>query len=155
MKFYTSYNIKLYFKVIQRLKSKILDSHKFHEPLEETAFEYGFNSNKLSSVLEYWTGTYLTKWTERQSYLNKFPQFKTQIQGLNIHFIHVKPKVLSANTKILPLLLLHGWPGSIREFYDVIEMLTEKSNEKFAFEIIVPSLPGYGFSQVLILFNIL
>lgn len=71
---------------------------------------------------------------------------------LNIHFIHVKPKVLSANTKVLPVLLLHGWPGSVREFYDVIQMLTEKSNEKFAFEVIVPSLPGYGFSQVFSLF---
>jgi juvenile hormone epoxide hydrolase len=65
---------------------------------------------------------------------------------LSIHYIHVKP-IVKANTKVYPLLLLHGWPGSVREFYDIIPMLTTPTKDNIAFEVIAPSLPGYGFSQ--------
>lgn len=134
-------------EVIEKLRSKLNDGPTLVQPLEGTAFEYGFNSNRLQEILKYWKSTYLSKWNEREAFLNQFPHFQTQIQGLNIHFIHVKPNV-PAGTKVLPLLLLHGWPGSVREFYDVIPKLTTKSNDKdFVFEVIVPSLPGYGWSQ--------
>ncbi|XP_065092833.1 juvenile hormone epoxide hydrolase 1-like [Ochlerotatus camptorhynchus] len=134
-------------EVIEKLRSKLNDAPTLVKPLEGTAFEYGFNSNRLQDILKYWKSTYLNKWNEREAFLNQFPHFQTQIQGLNIHFIHVKPNV-PAGTKVLPLLLLHGWPGSVREFYDVIPKLTTKSNDKdFVFEVIVPSLPGYGWSQ--------
>lgn len=66
---------------------------------------------------------------------------------LNMHFIHVKP-TKTANKKVVPLLLLHGWPGSVREFYDFIGLLkNQRTDSKIEFDIIVPSLPGYGFSQ--------
>ncbi|EAT36616.1 AAEL011314-PA [Aedes aegypti] len=134
-------------EVIEKLRSKLNDVPTLVKPLEGAAFEYGFNSNRLQDILKYWKTSYLNKWTEREAFLNKFPHFKTQIQGLNIHFIHVKPKV-PAGTKVLPLLLLHGWPGSVREFYDVIPKLTTKSDDKdFVFEVVVPSLPGYGWSE--------
>jgi juvenile hormone epoxide hydrolase len=68
------------------------------------------------------------------------------ICSLNIHYIHVKPKT-TANTKVYPLILLHGWPGSVREFYDFIPMLTKPSKDNIAFEVIAPSLPGYGWSE--------
>lgn len=134
-------------EVIEKLRSKLNDPPTLVKPLEGTAFEYGFNSNRLQEILKYWKTSYLNKWNEREAFLNQFPHFHTQIQGLNIHFIHVKPKV-SAGTKVLPLLLLHGWPGSVREFYDIIPKLTTKSDDKnFVFEVVVPSLPGYGWSQ--------
>lgn len=67
---------------------------------------------------------------------------------LNIHYIHVKPNKSAANKKVVPLLLLHGWPGSVREFFDFIGLLqNQRSDLNVAFDIIVPSLPGYGFSQ--------
>jgi juvenile hormone epoxide hydrolase len=67
--------------------------------------------------------------------------------SLDIHFIHAKPKVPSG-TKVYPILLLHGWPGSVREFYELIPKLIAKSADKdFVFEVIAPSLPGYGFSE--------
>lgn len=94
--------------MISKLKSRLEDAGPFTEPLEGVAFEYGFNSNQLVKILNFWKGSYLPKWSERQSFLNQFPQFKTQIQGLNIHYLHVKPKV-DKNTKVFPLLLLHGW----------------------------------------------
>lgn len=72
---------------------------------------------------------------------------------LKIHYIHVKPNV-AADVKVYPLLLLHGWPGTVREFYDIIPLLTKSSNDKIAFEVIAPSLPGYGWSQVSILIKL-
>uniref|UniRef100_A0A182P364 Epoxide hydrolase N-terminal domain-containing protein n=1 Tax=Anopheles epiroticus TaxID=199890 RepID=A0A182P364_9DIPT len=133
--------------VIDKLRAKLNDVPALTPPLEGVAFEYGFNTDRLKEIIKYWRTTYLEKWSEREQFLNKFPHYHTQIQGLNIHYIHVKPKV-PAGTKVLPLLLLHGWPGSVREFYDIIPLLTTKSNDKnFVFEVIVPSLPGYGWSQ--------
>jgi len=133
-------------EVIKRLTDKLDDAPAFAEPLEDTAFEYGFNTKHLQKILNYWKGQYLPKWNEREQFLNQFPQFTTQIQGLNIHYIHVKPKT-TANTKVYPLILLHGWPGTVREFYDIIPLLTTPSKDNIAFEVIAPSLPGYGWSE--------
>lgn len=78
----------------------------------------------------------------------RYSQFMTNIQGLDIHFLHVKPKKTPPGVKVLPLLVLHGWPGSVRELYDVIDELTTPVEGKdVVFEVIAPSLPGYGWSQ--------
>ncbi|XP_065092832.1 juvenile hormone epoxide hydrolase-like [Ochlerotatus camptorhynchus] len=134
-------------EVIGKLKSKLEDVPNLAEPLEGAAFQYGFNSKRLREILDYWRTDYLGRWNERQEYLNKFPQFKTQIQGLDIHFLHVKTEVRNPK-RIVPLLMLHGWPGSVREFYELIPKLVTRSDDKeYVFEVIVPSLPGYGFSE--------
>jgi len=99
----------------------------------------------LKEIVDFWRTKY--DWRQREKFLNKYPQFKTQIQGLDIHYIHVKPEN-TGGRRVLPLLLLHGWPGSVREFYEMIPMLTQpQPNVDFVFELIVGSLPGYGFSQ--------
>ncbi|KAJ2944863.1 hypothetical protein O0L34_g1755 [Tuta absoluta] len=109
------------------------------------SWEYGTNSDALAQVFAHWQFKY--SFREREKFLNKFDHFKTNIQGLDIHFIHVKPQVES-NIKVLPLLLLHGWPSSIREFYEVIPLLTTpQPGYDFVFEIIAPSLPGFIYSQ--------
>jgi len=116
--------------------------------LENTNFEYGFNGDYLVKIIDHWTNNY--NWTTRQAYLNSLPQFKTKIDGLDIHFIHVKSSAAAATgaRRTVPLLMLHGWPGSVFEFYKIIPMLTDGANdENFTFEVIVPSLPGYGFSE--------
>lgn len=67
---------------------------------------------------------------------------------MNIHYIHVVPKPSKPTIKVIPLLLLHGWPGSVREFYEFIPLVTKESPDRdFVFEVIAPSLPGYGFSE--------
>lgn len=112
----------------------------FEPSLEGAKHNYGMNTNLLTTIVNFWKKTY--NWRERETFLNKFPQFKVNIQGLNIHYIHVKPKQ-TKGVKVLPLMLLHGWPGSVREFYEIIPFLTtprKKSN--IVFEVIVPSLPG-------------
>lgn len=133
-------------EVIKRLADKLDDAAPLTKSLEGTAFEYGFNSKRLKEILNYWKGQYLPKWSEREAFLNQYPQFTTQIQGLNIHYIHAKPKA-AANVKVYKLILLHGWPGSVREFYEIIPLLTKPSKDNIAFEVIAPSLPGYGWSD--------
>uniref|UniRef100_A0A182MA60 Epoxide hydrolase N-terminal domain-containing protein n=1 Tax=Anopheles culicifacies TaxID=139723 RepID=A0A182MA60_9DIPT len=142
------FNISYNASVIQKLIRQLTDLPHLAAPLEDAgAFEYGFNSNRLQELIHYWREQYLPKWsTEREPLLNCYPHFKTQIQGLDIHYIHIRPKVVDRQ-KTVPLLLLHGWPGSVREFYDIISFLTNSEEKEYIFEVIVPSLPGFGWSQ--------
>ena len=105
----------------------------------------GIPRSYLEEVCAYWAKEY--DWRDREAKLNRFPQFKTEIEGLDIHFIHVKSPEPSA----VPLIMTHGWPGSIVEFQKVIEPLTNPAahggDPKDAFHLVCPSLPGYGFSD--------
>lgn len=132
---------------IEKLKKRLADAGPFADPLDDVAFEYGFNSTQLEKFLRYWRDDYLGNWTTHEEFLNKFPQYTTQIQGLNIHYLHVKPNLPSnADIKVFPLVLLHGWPGSVREFYEIIPLLISPKNG-IAFEVVAPSLPGFGWSE--------
>nr|XP_034825845.1 juvenile hormone epoxide hydrolase-like [Maniola hyperantus] len=132
-------------EMIRDLKERLKNHREVIPPLEGVGFEYGFNSKQLDPWVKYWAEDY--KFQEREKFFNKFPQFKTNIQGLDVHFIRVKPQV-PAGVATVPLLLMHGWPGSVREFYEAISLLTKKADGyDFVFEVIVPSLPGYGFSD--------
>ncbi|KAM3962230.1 juvenile hormone epoxide hydrolase-like protein 3 [Aphomia sociella] len=131
--------------IINDLRERLLHRRDFVPPLEDAGFTYGFNSNFLTQVIDYWQNKYNFK--DREQFLNKYDHFKTNIQGLDIHFLHVKPKV-STNVQVVPLLMMHGWPGSFREFYEMVPKLTiPRPGYKFVFELIIPSLPGYGYSQ--------
>src|ERR1700726_3663674 len=100
---------------------------------------------KAQALVEYWRTHY--DWRRVESTLNGLPQFRTQIEGLGIYFIHARSKRENA----LPIILTHGWPGSILEFLQGIGPLTDppahggKPNE--AFHVVIPSLPGFGFSD--------
>ncbi|GJQ78775.1 hypothetical protein Trydic_g2806 [Trypoxylus dichotomus] len=132
-------------KVVDDLQQRLKNSRQFTPPLEGIQQQYGMNTELLSEIIEFWKTRY--DWRQRETWLNQYPQFKTNIQGLDIHFLHVKPSKTDG-LKVLPLLLLHGWPGSVREFYEAIPFLTTpRKGQDFVFELIIPSLPGYGFSQ--------
>ncbi|KPJ20778.1 Juvenile hormone epoxide hydrolase [Papilio xuthus] len=136
--------------MIKDLKDRLKSHRPYIPPLEGVGFEYGFNSKQMNSWVKYWAEEY--PFAAREQLFNKYPQFKTNIQGLDIHFIRVKPEV-PAGVQTVPLLLLHGWPGSVREFDAAIPLLTAVSKDRdFALELIVPSLPGYGFSSVCLSF---
>ncbi|GLV42699.1 Juvenile hormone epoxide hydrolase 2 [Carabus blaptoides fortunei] len=142
------FKINISDKIIQDLNQRLDNTRLAVPPLEGIHFQYGFNTDTLKKIITFWRKDY--KWRDRETFLNKLPQFKTKIQGLDVHFIHVKPKITDPAVKrTIPLLLLHGWPGSVREFYSLIPLLTTKPQHgaDFVFEVIVPSLPGYGFSQ--------
>jgi pimeloyl-ACP methyl ester carboxylesterase len=99
----------------------------------------------MQELARYWTTEY--DWRQNEERLNALPQFKTQIDGLNIHFIHVR----SAHEDALPLIMTHGWPGSVVELLETIGPLTDPSahggSAGDAFHLVLPSIPGYGFSD--------
>ena len=99
----------------------------------------------MQDLSRYWATDY--DWRKCEAKLNAFPQFLTQIDGLDIHFIHVKSKHENA----LPLIVTHGWPGSIIEQLKIIEPLTNPTahggTAADAFHIVIPSIPGYGFTE--------
>jgi epoxide hydrolase len=99
----------------------------------------------LKELCDYWAEQY--DWRATESRLNALPQFRTVIDGLGIHFLHVR----SPHPEALPLVITHGWPGSIVEFLKVIGPLTDPAahggDPADAFHVVCPSLPGYGFSD--------
>jgi pimeloyl-ACP methyl ester carboxylesterase len=99
---------------------------------------------RLQQLVGYWGKDY--DWRKAEGKLNAFPQFTTNIDGVDIHFIHVK----SHSKNALPVLITHGWPGSVFEFINVIAPLTDPTSHggkvDDAFDVVIPSIPGYGFS---------
>jgi len=104
----------------------------------------GVQLAKLQELVRYWGTDY--DWRKGEAKLNAFPQFKTMIDGLDIHFIHVKSKHPNA----MPLIITHGWPGSVFEQIKLIDPLTDPTKyggrAEDAFDVVIPSLPGFGFS---------
>src|SRR4029079_1710342 len=98
----------------------------------------------MQALANYWTTDY--DWRKCEAKLNALPQFVTTIDGLDIHFIHVRSKHKNA----MPVIITHGWPGSIIEMLDIIGPLTDPTayggKAEDAFDVVIPSLPGYGFS---------
>ncbi|XP_058795083.1 juvenile hormone epoxide hydrolase 1-like [Phymastichus coffea] len=134
-------------EVVNDLKYRLNHTKKLQSTLENAASTYGINSEFLPKVIEYWLHKYNFK--EREAHLNQYPQFITNVQGLDIHYVHAKPQLpKDSGIEVLPLLIQHGWPGSVVEFYKVIPKLTAPSAERnFVFEVIAPSLPGFGYSD--------
>ncbi|MER5407435.1 epoxide hydrolase [Streptomyces sp. NPDC002769] len=99
----------------------------------------------MKELSHYWGTSY--NWRKIEEKLNSLPQFKTEIDGLDIHFIHVR----SRHANALPMILTHGWPGSILEFLKVIDPLSNPTahggRAEDAFHLVIPSMPGYGFSE--------
>lgn len=98
----------------------------------------------IRDICNYWAEQY--DWRNREAMLNRFAQFKTGIDGLAIHFIHAR----SPHPQAMPLIITHGWPGSVVEFHKVIEPLVDPvahgGSASDAFHVVCPSLPGFGFS---------
>jgi pimeloyl-ACP methyl ester carboxylesterase len=101
----------------------------------------GVQLQTTQALVRYWSSEY--DFGRLEARLNALPQFTTEIDGVEIHFIHVK----SRHADALPLLITHGWPGSVIEMLDVIGPLTDPAAPEDAFDVVIPSLPGYGFSQ--------
>src|SRR5206468_9162786 len=107
-------------------------------------WEYGVPVAYVRELVEHWRTGY--DWRAWEARLNEIPQFTTTIDGQNVHFLHVR----SPEPDATPLILTHGWPGSIVEYLDVIGPLTNPNahggNPANAFHLVIPSLPGFAFS---------
>ena len=112
-----------------------------------TGWESGVPEGYLRDLAGYWRGGY--DWRAAEARLNGFPQFTTAIDGQNVHFLHVR----SAEPGALPLIITHGWPGSVAEFMNIIGPLTDPAGHGGdpgdAFHVVAPSVPGFGFSTPL------
>jgi pimeloyl-ACP methyl ester carboxylesterase len=130
-------------EVLKDLRER-LDRTRFPDEVPDTGWEYGTNLAYMKELVEYWRTRY--DWRKHEAELNRFAHYKTTIDGLDIHFIHEPGR--GPNPK--PLLLSHGWPGSVYEFMRIIPMLTDPAahggDPNQSFTVIAPSLPGYGFS---------
>jgi epoxide hydrolase len=124
-----------------------LDQARWPAQLADTAWESGVPTQYLQQLSSYWRHRF--DWRAQEARLNELPQFTTDIDGQRIHFIHAR----SAEPDAVPLLITHGWPGSIVEFLDIIEPLRNPrafgGDPRDAFHVIAPSLPGFGFSTPL------
>jgi len=130
--------------VLEDLRDR-LDRTRIPDQIEGTGWEYGIPLDYLAELVEYWRNAY--DWRAQEARLNELEHFRTVIDDQSIHFVHAR----SADPDALPLLLVHGWPGSVVEFLDVIPRLTDPEahggTAADAFHVIAPSLPGYGFSE--------
>jgi pimeloyl-ACP methyl ester carboxylesterase len=130
--------------VLDDLRRRLAQT-RLPDQIEGTGWEYGLPSDYLRELVAYWRDRY--DWRAQEARLNELPQFRTRIDGQSIHFVHAR----SPHAGALPLLLVHGWPGSVVEFQDVIPRLARPEahggQATDAFHVIAPSLPGYGFSE--------
>jgi pimeloyl-ACP methyl ester carboxylesterase len=121
-----------------------LDRTRWPGEVPGAGWDRGVPPDYLKDLAGYWRTTY--DWREHEARLNEFPQFATTIDGQNIHFLHVR----SPEPGAFPLILSHGWPGSVVEFLDVIGPLADPRSHggdpADAFHLVIPSLPGFGFS---------
>ena len=139
----TPFEIEIAEDVISDLKDRL---SRTRWPDKETVDDWtqGVPLAYQKKLMDYWLNEY--DFQRLANRLNQYDNFHTGIENLSIHFIHVK----SSHAHARPLLLSHGWPGSIVEFLKVIGPLTEPQkfglDDKIAFHLVIPSLPGYGFS---------
>ena len=140
----TNFKISVADSVIDKLKDRLTNT-RYPDEITGSAWNYGTNLSYLKELVQYWQTTF--DWPKQQALINSFSHFLTTVDDIKIHFIHEKGKGPSP----LPLIITHGWPGTFFEMYKIIPMLTDPQrfggDPKDSFDIVVPSIPGYGFSE--------
>lgn len=130
-------------ETLERIRAKVA-GYTWHEMPEDGGWAYGTNLDYMKELCTYWLEEF--DWRTQEKALNGFSQFTALVEDINLHFIHEK----GSGPVPLPLLISHGWPGSVVEFHEIIEPLAHP--ERFggskddAFDVVAPSLPGFGFS---------
>lgn len=118
---------------------------RWPDEVQGAGWDYGTNLDYLKALVAYWQNQF--DWRAQEARLNRFAQFRADIDGFGIHFIHERGQ----GPKALPIILTHGWPGSFFEMVKIIPLLTDPAghggDSTDAFDVIVPSLPGFGFSD--------
>lgn len=140
----TPFTIAVDQEVIEAIHRRLMGARWAAAPADDSDWAYGTDATWLRGLVDHWTSAY--DWRAAERSLNRWPQFKASVGGLDIHFQHIK----GSSTRPRPLLLTHGWPGSFLEFQVCIERLAfparHGGNAEEGFDLVIPSLPGYGFS---------
>jgi microsomal epoxide hydrolase len=138
------FTIKIPDAVLKDLQERLARA-RFPDQLVGAGWTYGMNLDYLQQLVKYWREQY--DWRAQERRLNQLPQFETTIDGLDIHFVHRK----SSEPNALPIVMIHGWPGTFFEFHKMVEPLADPrrhgGDAKDAFDVVVVSLPGFGFSE--------
>ena len=137
------YKINVADSVLTDLRER-LERTRLPDQIPDTGWEYGSDRAYMDELLEYWRTQY--DWRRHEEALNALPHFKAEIDGVDLHFIHIRSREPGA----IPLVITHGWPGSVYEFMNVTGPLTDPvahgGDATDAFDLVLPSMPGYGFS---------
>ena len=137
------FKINISDKELESIYTKV-KKYPWHEMPDDGGWKYGTNLDYMKELSNYWVSNF--NWRKHEAEINKFSNFKTKVNDIDIHFIHEK----GSGSNRRPLLLMHGWPGSIVEFLHIIEKLAHPEkfggNKEDGFDVIAPSLPGFGFS---------
>ena len=140
----TPFKVEVPDAVLQDLKER-LDHTRWPDEIPGSGWDYGTNLDYIKELVEYWRTKF--DWRSQEKLINSFSHFKADVDGLAVHFIHEKGKGPSP----MPLVITHGWPGTFFEMYKVIPMLSDPASHggdpADAFDVVVPSMPGYGFSD--------
>ncbi len=129
--------------VLDRIRTRVAE-YPWHEMPDDGGWAYGTNLDYMKTLCTYWLEEF--DWRKHEAEINRFSHYKAQVDGIDLHFIYEK----GSGPAPMPLAIFHGWPGSVVEFLDIIEPLAHP--ERFgrsvddAFDVIAPSLPGFGFS---------
>ena len=140
----TQFKIYVPDEKLAAIRARVEAYRWFPAPANEQGFAYGMSTPVMQDIQRYWLDTY--DWRKAEAELNRWPQFTAEVDGQRIHFVHVVGEAKGKR----PLLITHGWPGSVYEFWQAIGPLAFPSENggkaEDAFDLIIPSLPGYGFS---------
>ena len=140
----TPFKIEVPHATLQDLKER-LGRTRWPDEIPGSGWDYGSNLDYIKELVEYWRTTF--DWRSQERLINSFSHFKTDVDGMGIHFIHEKGK----GPNPMPLVITHGWPGTFFEMYKVIPQLSDPAryggDPVDAFDVIAPSIPGYGFSD--------
>ncbi len=140
---HSPFTINIKQDVLDDLRDR-LKKTRWPDEIPDSGWDYGSNLAYIKELVEYWIEEF--DWRTQEAKINRYSQFITDVDGLDVHYIHEKGQ----GPDPLPLLLIHGWPGSITEFLDFIPLLTDPgahgADPNDSFDVVAPSLPGYGFS---------
>ena len=128
---------------LDRIRARVAD-FPWHEMPDDGGWDYGANIDYMRELCDYWVNEF--DWRAVEKRLNSFSHFKAPVDGIDMHYIHEQ----GSGSSPMPLMISHGWPGSVAEFFDLIEPLAHPErfggNAEDGFTVIAPSLPGFGFS---------
>lgn len=135
------YAINIDSSILDDLRHRLSMTRRTND-INNDKWETGTNAAYLKELCNYWWRDF--NWEKNEIFLNSFSHFKTSIDEAGIHFIHEKGK----GKKSVPILLIHGYPDSFMRFLKVIPLLTAADDDGFSFDVVIPSIPGYGFSDI-------
>lgn len=135
------FRISIDSSVMDDLRNRLAMARWTNEP-DNDKWQLGTNANYLKDLCDYWQHKY--NWKKNEDFLNSFSHFKTSVDGTEIHFVHEKGK----GKKSAPILLIHGYPDSFVRYLKIIPLLTASDKDGLSFDLVIPSIPGYGFSEI-------